>query len=54
VSRRASNARQPKDGIDSAESLPQEAHHKKMSFDEEFLVLLRKHGVEFDPQFVFG
>src|SRR6266566_9561833 len=32
----------------------QEAHHRKMSFDEEFLVLLRKHGVEFDPKFVFG
>jgi len=25
-----------------------------MSFDEEFLALLRKHGVEFDPKFVFG
>jgi putative transposase len=32
----------------------QEAHHRKMSFDEEFLALLRKHGVGFDPQFVFG
>jgi putative transposase len=32
----------------------QEAHHRKMSFDEEFLVLLRKHGAEFDPKFVFG
>jgi REP-associated tyrosine transposase len=32
----------------------QEAHHRKMSFDEEFLALLRKHGVEFDPKFVFG
>ncbi len=32
----------------------QEAHHRKRSFDDEFLALLRKHGVEFDPQFVFG
>jgi len=32
----------------------QEAHHRKMSFEEEFLALLRKHRVEFDPQFVFG
>ena len=32
----------------------QEAHHKKMSFDEELLALLKKHGVEFDPKFVFG
>jgi putative transposase len=32
----------------------QEAHHKKMGFDEEFLLLLRKHGVEFDPKFVLG
>jgi len=32
----------------------QEAHHRKMSFDQEFLALLRKHHVEFDPKFVFG
>jgi REP element-mobilizing transposase RayT len=32
----------------------QQAHHRKMSFDEEFVALLRKHGVGFDPQFVFG
>jgi REP element-mobilizing transposase RayT len=32
----------------------QEAHHRKMSFEEEFLVLLKKHGVEFDREFVFG
>ena len=32
----------------------QETHHRKMSFDEEFLALLKKHGVEFDPQFVLG
>jgi REP element-mobilizing transposase RayT len=32
----------------------QDAHHKKMSFEEEFLALLKRHGVEFDPKFVFG
>ena len=32
----------------------QEAHHRKMSFDAEFLALLKKHGIEFDPKFVFG
>jgi len=32
----------------------QEAHHRKMNFDTEFLALLKKHGVEFDPKFVFG
>jgi putative transposase len=32
----------------------QEAHHKKMSFDEEFVALLKKHGMEFDPRYVFG
>jgi putative transposase len=32
----------------------QESHHKKMSFDEEFIALLKKHGVGFDPKYVFG
>jgi len=32
----------------------QDAHHKKMSFEEEFLALLKKHGVEYDPKFIFG
>jgi putative transposase len=32
----------------------QEAHHRKMSFDSEFLALLKKHRIEFDPKFVFG
>jgi REP element-mobilizing transposase RayT len=31
----------------------QEAHHKKITFEQEFLELLRRHGVEFDPQSVF-
>jgi len=32
----------------------QEAHHKKMSFADEFRVLLKKHDVEYDPRFVLG
>jgi putative transposase len=32
----------------------QKAHHKKMGFDAEFLALLKKHSIEFDPKFVFG
>ena len=30
-----------------------EAHHRKMSFEEEYLELLRRHGIEFYPRFVF-
>ena len=32
----------------------QAAHHRKMSFEEEFVALLKKHGVEFDAKYVFG
>jgi len=32
----------------------QESHHRKMTFDAELVALLKKHGVEFDPNFVFG
>ncbi len=32
----------------------QAAHHKKMSFAEEFVALLKKHGVAYDPKFVLG
>ena len=32
----------------------QEAHHKKMDFEVEFVALLKKHGVEFDPKYVLG
>jgi REP element-mobilizing transposase RayT len=32
----------------------QQAHHKKRGFEEEFVALLKKHGVAFDPKFVFG
>ena len=30
--------------------LNQERHHRKVSFQEEYMSLLRKHGIEFDPQ----
>src|SRR5258707_6010115 len=32
----------------------QEAHHRKTSFEDEFRALLRKHGVESDPKYVFA
>jgi len=32
----------------------QETHHRKRSFEEEFLGMLRKCGVDYDPRFVFG
>ena len=32
----------------------QDVHHKKRSFEEEFVALLKKHGVAFDPKFVLG
>jgi putative transposase len=32
----------------------QEMHHRKMTFEQEFLALLRKHGIEFDPKYVLG
>jgi putative transposase len=32
----------------------QEAHHRKITFENEFLALLKKHRVSFDPKFVFG
>jgi putative transposase len=32
----------------------QAAHHRKMSFEQEFTALLKKHGVEFDAKYVFG
>jgi putative transposase len=31
----------------------QREHHRTMSFEDEFLKLLQKHGVEFDPRYVF-
>ena len=32
----------------------QERHHRKMSFEDEFIGLLKKHGMEYDPRYVFG
>ncbi|HEV7520465.1 MAG TPA: transposase, partial [Candidatus Angelobacter sp.] len=32
----------------------QEAHHGKISFEDEFIRLLKKHGMSFDPKYVFG
>jgi putative transposase len=32
----------------------QEKHHRRMTFEREFLGLLKKHGIEFDPKYVFG
>ena len=32
----------------------QEAHHRKISFEDEFIALLKKHGIEYDPRYVFG
>ena len=32
----------------------QREHHKKMTFEQEFLALLKKAGVSYDPKYVFG
>jgi putative transposase len=32
----------------------QEPHHHKWTFEQEFVALLRKAGIEYDPRFVFG
>lgn len=32
----------------------QEEHHKKWSFEQEFLSLLKKSGIPYDERFVFG
>ena len=32
----------------------QEKHHKKRTFEEEFLAFLKSGGVEYDPRYVFG
>ena len=31
----------------------QEEHHRKMTFQEEFLMLLKKHNVEFDERYLW-
>jgi REP element-mobilizing transposase RayT len=32
----------------------QEAHHRNRTFEQEYLALLEKHGVRYDPDFIFG
>ena len=32
----------------------QEEHHRTMTFQEEFIALLRKHGIDYDPDHVWG
>jgi putative transposase len=32
----------------------QERHHRKMTYEKEFKGFLRKHGIPFDPKYVFG
>ena len=32
----------------------QQKHHQKMTFEDEFMTLLKKHGIAFDPKYVFG
>ena len=32
----------------------QQEHHRKRSFDEEFIAFLKKNGVSYDLKFVFG
>lgn len=42
-----------RDGLKMIGEMGQEAHHRKMTFEQEFIALLKKHGVEFDPRYVF-
>ena len=32
----------------------QQGHHKKWTFEQEFVTLLRKYGIKYDERFVFG
>jgi REP element-mobilizing transposase RayT len=32
----------------------QELHHQKISFQEEYLLFLKKHGIEYDSRYVWG
>ena len=32
----------------------QELHHRKITFEDEFIVLLKKHKIPYDPKYVFG
>lgn len=32
----------------------QKGHHKKQTFQEEYLMILKKHGIEYDEQYLWG
>jgi putative transposase len=32
----------------------QEKHHRRMTFEDEFITLLKKHGIDYDSRYVFG
>ena len=32
----------------------QQEHHRKMTFEQEYIALLKKHGIRYDPRYVFG
>lgn len=32
----------------------QKLHHKKASFQEEYLAFLKKHGIDYDERYVWG
>jgi hypothetical protein len=32
----------------------QEMHHRKITFEQEIVALLKKHGMEFNPKYVLG
>jgi hypothetical protein len=32
----------------------QAEHHRKRNFEDEFLAFLRKHGIDYDPKYVWG
>ncbi len=32
----------------------QELHHRRNTFEQEFISLLKRHGVPYDPKYVFG
>ena len=29
-------------------------HHKKMTFEEEYIALLKRHGIQYDERYVFA
>ena len=32
----------------------QKQHHRKMSFEDEYILLLKRHGIAYEPKYVFG